>query len=172
MAGIFVASSIPNPPVPSDVSDVSLHEAAYFGLTLLLIRALARGDWRGVTLTTLAVAWLVAVAYGASKAALEQVLAAWRHEHAPKRFSCVAIGATMPTEVSNGFDPDLLSVLLEDWMATGSLQLETMVTDDLAYALLGVFAAALPVPGVNLEHLTVRTPTADLGSWAATRSSP
>lgn len=66
MAGIFVASSIPNPPVPSDVSDVSLHEAAYFGLTLLLIRALARGDWRGVTLTTLAAAWLVAVAYGAS----------------------------------------------------------------------------------------------------------
>lgn len=66
MAGIFFASSIPDPPVPSDVSDVSLHEAAYFGLTLLLIRALARGEWRGVTLTTLMLAWAVAVAYGAS----------------------------------------------------------------------------------------------------------
>lgn len=109
-------------------------------------------------------------AYGASKAALEQVLAAWRNEHAPTRFSCVAIGPTMPTEVSNNFDPDLLNTLLEDWMATGTLQLETMVTDDLAFALLGVFAAALPVPGVNLEHLTVRTPSAVLGSWAATRS--
>jgi VanZ family protein len=64
MAGIFFASSMPDPPVPSDVPDVSLHEAAYFGLTLLLIRALSRERWSGVTLTTLAVAWVVAVAYG------------------------------------------------------------------------------------------------------------
>ncbi len=66
MVAIFVASAIPDPPVPSDVSDVSLHETAYFGLTLLLIRALARGRWSGVTLTTLAVAWCLAVAYGVS----------------------------------------------------------------------------------------------------------
>lgn len=66
MAGIFVASSIPDPPVPSDVSDVSLHEAAYFGLTVLLIRALSGGTWRGVTATTLVTAWLIAVVYGAS----------------------------------------------------------------------------------------------------------
>ena len=48
------------------MSDVSLHEAAYFGLTLLLIRAMARGQWSGVTLVTLAGAWALAVAYGAS----------------------------------------------------------------------------------------------------------
>jgi VanZ family protein len=66
MGGIFIASSIPDPPVPSDVSDVSLHEAAYFGLTLLLIRALSRGSWRGVTWVTLAAAWMIAVAYGAT----------------------------------------------------------------------------------------------------------
>lgn len=66
MAAIFFASSIPDPPVPSDVSDVSLHEAAYFGLTLLVIRAVARGEWRGVTAKTLAAAWLIAVAYGAT----------------------------------------------------------------------------------------------------------
>lgn len=66
MAGIFVASSLPNPPVPQNVPDVSLHEAAYFGLTLVVIRALARGSWTGVTRLTLAAAWVIAVAYGAT----------------------------------------------------------------------------------------------------------
>lgn len=66
MAAIFVASSSPDPPMPSDVSDVSLHEVAYFGLTLFVIRALARGEWRGVTAMTLVLAWLIAVAYGAT----------------------------------------------------------------------------------------------------------
>jgi VanZ family protein len=64
MAAIFVASSLPDPPVPSDVPDVSLHGVAYFGLTLLTIRAVARGRWVGVSLGTLVVAWLIAVAYG------------------------------------------------------------------------------------------------------------
>jgi VanZ family protein len=66
MAGIFVASSISKPPMPEDVSDVSLHEAAYFGLTLLLIRALSRETWSGVTWKVLAAAWIVAVLYGIS----------------------------------------------------------------------------------------------------------
>lgn len=66
MAGIFFASGLPNPPMPSDVPDISLHEAAYFGLTLLLIRALSRGTWSGVTLTTLTGAWAIAVLYGLS----------------------------------------------------------------------------------------------------------
>ena len=66
MAGIFVASSVSDPPVPSDVSDVSLHQAAYCGLALLLIRALAGESWAGVTMGTLAAAWAVAVAYGAT----------------------------------------------------------------------------------------------------------
>ena len=64
MAAIFVASSISEPPMPSNVPDVSLHEAAYFGLTLVLIRALASGRVSGVTLGTLAAAWLIAVGYG------------------------------------------------------------------------------------------------------------
>jgi VanZ family protein len=66
MSGIFTASSISNPPVPSNVPDVSLHEAAYFGLTLLLIRALAGGRLTGITAATLAGAWVIAVIYGAT----------------------------------------------------------------------------------------------------------
>lgn len=66
MGGIFVASAMSHPPAPPDVSDVSLHQAAYFGLTLLLIRALARGEFRRVTMGTLAIAWVIAVLYGVS----------------------------------------------------------------------------------------------------------
>jgi NAD(P)-dependent dehydrogenase (short-subunit alcohol dehydrogenase family) len=107
-------------------------------------------------------------AYTASKAALEASLAAWRHELAPIRFACIAIGSTMPTEISNDFDPDLLQVMLQDWIGTGMMQTAIMPTDDLAYALLGVLCAVLPVPDVNIEHLTLRSPSAVVGSMAAT----
>ena len=89
------------------------------------------------------------------------------HERAPIRFACIAIGATMPTEVSNEFDPDLLVRMLYDWIGAGMMQTEAMDTDDLAFGLLGVLAAVLPVPGVNIEHLTLRSPTPVVGSTAA-----
>jgi VanZ family protein len=66
MGAIFFASSLPDPPVPQDVPDVSLHEVTYFGLTMVVLRALARGRWSGVTLATLAAAWTIAVGYGAT----------------------------------------------------------------------------------------------------------
>ena len=66
MAAIFVVSGTPNPPMPSQLPDVGLHAIAYFGLGVLLIRALSGGRWSGVTPAVLLCAWLVAVAYGAS----------------------------------------------------------------------------------------------------------
>ena len=54
MVGIFVASSIADPPMPTNVPDVSLHEIVYFGLTLLLIRALAKERWSGITANNVA----------------------------------------------------------------------------------------------------------------------
>jgi uncharacterized membrane protein YoaK (UPF0700 family) len=66
MIGIFVASSIADPPIPTNVSDVSLHEIVYFGLTLLLIRALAKERWSGITAKVLLLAFAIAVAYGVS----------------------------------------------------------------------------------------------------------
>lgn len=97
MAGIFFASSIPDPPVPSDVSDVSLHEAAYFGLAMLVIRACADGTWKGVTLGTLAAAWAIAVLYG--------VTDEWHQSFVPNRHAELrdlgsdAIGAAVATIV-------------------------------------------------------------------------
>jgi VanZ family protein len=66
MIGIFVASSIVDPPMPTNVPDVSLHEIVYFGLTLLLIRALAKERWSGITAKVLLLAFAIAVAYGVS----------------------------------------------------------------------------------------------------------
>jgi NAD(P)-dependent dehydrogenase (short-subunit alcohol dehydrogenase family) len=124
------------------------------------------------TIGTLSESAIVATvsSVAAHQAALEVPLAAWRNEHAPIRFSCVEVGDTAPTEVADGFDEDRLSTLLEDWSVTGVLQVGWMTVDDLAFALLGVLAAGLPVPGVGLEHVTLRTPTAVRGSWAATRA--
>lgn len=66
MAGIFWASSLTSPPSPAGVSDKSQHAAAYFGLALVALRALAGGRWSGVGPVTLAGAWLIATAYGAT----------------------------------------------------------------------------------------------------------
>jgi VanZ family protein len=66
MAAIFVVSGMSRPPMPEGVSDVSLHAAAYFGLALLIVRALAHGTWNGVTAFALAGAWVIAVLYGAT----------------------------------------------------------------------------------------------------------
>ena len=66
MAGIFYASSLPDPPVPSIVPDVDLHVLAYFGLMLLVVRAVTRAQWARVSLAALALAFCVTVAYGAT----------------------------------------------------------------------------------------------------------
>lgn len=66
MAGIFFMSSLENPPIPSDVPDINLHAAAYFGLMLLVVRAVAQGAWTRVTFGALATAWILTVAYGAT----------------------------------------------------------------------------------------------------------
>ena len=66
MAAIFAASSLSHPPIPSEIPDFSLHEAAYAGLALVTIRALAGGRWSGVTIGALAGAWTIAVLYGAT----------------------------------------------------------------------------------------------------------
>jgi VanZ family protein len=79
MAGIFFVSSLSEPPMPSNVSDVSLHSASYFGLTLLLIRALSGNQWGGVSLATLAAAWGIAAAYG--------VTDEWHQSFVPSRYA-------------------------------------------------------------------------------------
>jgi VanZ family protein len=101
MAGIFFASSLSAPAIPSSASDVSLHAAAYFGLTLLVIRALAGNRWSGVTAITLAAAWAIAVAYG--------VTDEWHQSFVPNR------DADLRDVVADGIGASLASVIVGAW---------------------------------------------------------
>lgn len=98
-------------------------------------------------------------AYSASKAALTESLSAWRTEHPGFRFCCVTVGGTVPTEFTAAFDPELLGVVVQDWVARGLLQETLMSPDDVADVLAGVFASALNFPVVGLEQLVVRPPS-------------
>jgi VanZ family protein len=82
MAGIFIASSLSQPPVPSAVPDFSLHGAAYAGLALLLVRALAQGQWSRVTVPVMITAWTIAVLYGVSDE--------WHQSFVPERHAELA----------------------------------------------------------------------------------
>jgi NAD(P)-dependent dehydrogenase (short-subunit alcohol dehydrogenase family) len=106
-------------------------------------------------------------AYIASKAALEQSFVTWRTEHPRVRFSCITVGATQPTEFGHAFDVDYLTAALEDWATHGLAQEEFMVTDDLAAVLVDMFGTALRHPGVGLERITLRSPSAVVGSAQA-----
>lgn len=67
MAMIFAASSTPNlDAIPGGVSDKAAHFTAYALLGALILRAVARVEWRRVTPTTALLAWALTVMYGAS----------------------------------------------------------------------------------------------------------
>ncbi|HWE67398.1 MAG TPA: SDR family oxidoreductase [Acidimicrobiales bacterium] len=105
-------------------------------------------------------------AYGASKAALEETVGAWRNEHPLLRFSTAAIGATFPTEFGHAFDPDLLTETLNDWTRRGLMTERMLSPEDVAGTLVGILATALDYPGVGLEHIVVRPNSPVLGtSW-------
>jgi VanZ family protein len=65
-AGIFLVSSMPSPPIPDGVSDKSGHGAAYCGLGLIVLRALAGAEWAGVSAATSFAAVGLTTAFGAS----------------------------------------------------------------------------------------------------------
>jgi NAD(P)-dependent dehydrogenase (short-subunit alcohol dehydrogenase family) len=104
--------------------------------------------------------------YAASKAALETSLTAWRIEHPQVRFSCVAVGGTFPTGFSADFDPELLISAMQDWARHGLVTEGLMAPDEVAEVLLGTYAAGLNFPGLNLEHLLIRSPSPVVGSSA------
>ncbi|MEI7593341.1 MAG: SDR family oxidoreductase [Actinomycetes bacterium] len=103
-------------------------------------------------------------AYGASKAALTESLRAWQLEHPEMRFSCIALGETQPTEFADAFDHRALGPVVATWLRHGLMQRESMATDDVARLLVDLFASALAFPGIGIEQIVLRSPSAVVGS--------
>jgi NAD(P)-dependent dehydrogenase (short-subunit alcohol dehydrogenase family) len=102
-------------------------------------------------------------AYSVTKAALEESLRCWHTEHPNVRFSCVAVGSTVPTEFGHSFDLPLLGDLMTDWARHGLAQAEFMDTEEVGDFLVKLYAAALPYPQVNVEHMILRSPSGLVG---------
>ena len=66
MALIFYVSSLHEAPLPAGMSDKSAHWLGYTGLAVTIVRALAGGWPRYVSVGTAAIAVAIAAAYGAS----------------------------------------------------------------------------------------------------------
>lgn len=106
------------------------------------------------------------IAYAASKAALEASVRGWRAEHPEVRWSCVAVGATFPTAFGSTFDPDIMGPLLDVWIKKGLLQEAFMVPGEVAEHLLAIYASALSLASVNVEHIVLRSPSPTMGTSA------
>ena len=65
MAAIFYVSGLSDPPVPSG-TDKSLHGLTYFGLVVVVVRAMVGGLPRRTDMRVAIIAFLITVAYAAT----------------------------------------------------------------------------------------------------------
>ena len=100
-------------------------------------------------------------AYETSKAALDELVRAWRGEHPEVGFSNVAVGNTLGTDVYASWDPALLAELGSVWAARGYVHDNgpgAMSVPEAASAVLVVmtspvdlrYVLALPAPGSTM----------------------
>jgi hypothetical protein len=71
----------------------------------------------------------------------------------------VAVGDTFPTDFGNGFDGEVLGRVLDEWAARGLAQARFMAPGDVAKTLLSVAATMTEIPGISVDHLTIRSPS-------------
>ncbi|BBY51024.1 oxidoreductase [Mycolicibacterium arabiense] len=90
-------------------------------------------------------------AYGASKAALDEILLAWRNEHPELSIVRVGIGPTQDTEILRGADRELLSQLMKSWVEHGQLPEQMSQLQDVANTLVSLVMAAVANPSVVPE---------------------
>jgi hypothetical protein len=53
---------------------------------------------------------------------------------------------------------------MEDWIRNGFMQTDFMATTEVGQVLVDTLASALERPTVNVEHLSLRSPSPTLGS--------
>jgi NAD(P)-dependent dehydrogenase (short-subunit alcohol dehydrogenase family) len=98
------------------------------------------------------------VPYGASKAALEEVVRGLRLEHPELRFCCIRVGQTVPTDFARDFDPALAAELLPKWIAIGRMPAQAMDVSELGRAIADSLAIALTTPSVEFQDMVLRAP--------------
>ena len=105
------------------------------------------------------------VPYGASKAALEELVNGWRVENPQFRFATVRVGATIGTDFGRDFGGDLLGECLNDWIKGGHLRANMMNPADVGDALAETLAIGFLHPTVELCDFSLRPPgpLADFG---------
>lgn len=81
-------------------------------------------------------------AYDASKAALDEILRAWRNEHPDLAVIRVGVGPTEGTEILRGADRELLDELFVQWTANGQLPKKMSELDDVAATLVSLVTMA------------------------------
>jgi len=97
-------------------------------------------------------------AYGASKAALDRTVRAWRLERPDKRFVCVAVGDTVGTEFARDFDPRMAAALAPKWISAGVIYQQRMEADDLGSGIAELLAMLLAHPLFTIPELTIVPP--------------
>ncbi|WP_319449863.1 MULTISPECIES: SDR family oxidoreductase [unclassified Mycobacterium] len=90
-------------------------------------------------------------AYGASKAALDEILRAWRSEHPELSLVRVGIGPTQDTEILRGADRELLAQLFQSWTEHGQLPAQMSALRDVANTLVSLVTLAYANPTVVPE---------------------
>ena len=105
------------------------------------------------------------VPYGASKAALEELVSGWRVENPEHRFAVIRVGATIGTDFGRDFGGDLLGECLNDWIKGGHLSANMMSPEVVGESLAELLAVAYLHPSVELTDFALRPPgpLADLG---------
>ena len=97
-------------------------------------------------------------AYTTSKAALNQLAAAWRAEHPRVRFTRIVMGNTAPTGFGDAFDRDVLEQAFPHWNADGIRPFDLMEAADVGTHLAESLAVALAHPGIELQELRLEAP--------------
>jgi NADP-dependent 3-hydroxy acid dehydrogenase YdfG len=105
-------------------------------------------------------------AYGASKAALDEILHSWRSEHPELSLIRVGMGPTQDTEILRGADRDLLAQLFTSWVEHGQLPDQMSALRDVANTLVSLVTLAHANPTVVPEvvQLAPRIKKASTGS--------
>jgi NAD(P)-dependent dehydrogenase (short-subunit alcohol dehydrogenase family) len=98
------------------------------------------------------------IPYGASKAALEEVVRGLRLEHPELRFGCIRVGQTIPTDFAREFDQTVAAELLPKWIAIGRIPKQAMNVEEVGRAIADSLATATNTPTIEMQDIVLRAP--------------